>query len=221
MKKEFHMISDTIYSHLGQIIKMAKQEELRARIPFPINLDEDDTLKKVFELRLEQLRVGIELGLWNDAFRTSESIHHLINSQRSQANRMKQILIEFYQFLAVIFQKSEYSLFHAYSLLNLQSIIRIKKNADEEKKKVATEFVLATLSIPLSNRVTNFEKLMLNYIPVGLRELIQEDGQSRTEFFQLSQLLSIKGTPSRKSLIQEIKLKNTHIACGPEIQSLF
>ena len=80
LTREFHTISDTIYSHLNQIIKNSKSEEIMKKIPFPIHIDEDDTLKSIFELRLEQLKVGLDLHLWNDAFRTAESIYTLINT---------------------------------------------------------------------------------------------------------------------------------------------
>jgi len=73
--------------------------------------------------------------------------------------------------LASIFRESNYYLFHAYSLLNVYQILKGKKSGDkEEKTRKAMDFLLATLSIPLNNRLSNFERLAMHYVPQGIRD---------------------------------------------------
>ena len=79
---------------------------------------------------------------------------------------MKQILSDFFYHLSSIFWESEFYLFHAYSLMNLQQIIKSNKSmSEQDKAKITTQFVLAALSIPLNNRLSNFERLSVSYVP--------------------------------------------------------
>lgn len=73
---------------------------------------------------------------------------------------MKQILADFFDNLALIFWESDFYLFHAYSLMNLQSIYKFNKAmSDSQRSQINTMFVLSALSIPLDNRLSNFERL--------------------------------------------------------------
>lgn len=73
---------------------------------------------------------------------------------------MKQILADFFDNLALIFWESNFYLFHAYSLMNLQSIYKFNKAmSDSQRSQINTMFVLSALSIPLDNRLSNFERL--------------------------------------------------------------
>jgi len=91
-KQEFRYLSETLHSHFNQIIDVAKNREKALKIPFPVRLEEDETLKKVFFIRTEQLRMALHMGEWSDAYRTCENIYKLINKQKSQAIRMKSYL---------------------------------------------------------------------------------------------------------------------------------
>jgi translation initiation factor 3 subunit A len=168
-KSEYQKVSDTLHSHFNQVVKQAKHPDPQqlAKIPFPIKLDEEDTLQKLLELRYEQLRIALQMKVWSDAFKTTENIYQLINRQRhTNASRMKQILSEFFSNLALIFWESDFYLFHAYSLMNLQQIIRFSKAlTDTQKSQMTAQFVLACLSIPLNSKLSNFEKLSVQYVP--------------------------------------------------------
>lgn len=81
---------------------------------------------------------------------------------------MKQILSDFFANLAEIFWQSEFYLFHAYAIMNLQQIIKFNKTLTEhEKAKMSSQLVLAVLSVPLNNRLSNFERLSVQYNPPG------------------------------------------------------
>ena len=74
------------------------------------------------------------MKVWSDAFRTSENIYQLINRQKHHAAKMKQILADFFNNLALIFWESDFYLFHAYSLMNLQQIIKAQKTMTDIQK---------------------------------------------------------------------------------------
>jgi hypothetical protein len=85
---------------------------------------------------------------------------------------MKQILSDFFTNLSEIFWQSEFFLFHAYSIMNLQQIIKFNKTMTEaQKAQMSAQFVLAVLSVPLNNRLSNFERLSVQYIPPGMEQL--------------------------------------------------
>lgn len=119
-KQEYQKVSETLHSHFNQILKQSKNPEVQSKIPFPVKLDEEDALQKVLELRYQQLKIALKMKVWSDAFKTSENIYQLINRQKHHAARMKQILSDFFQNLSQIFWESEFYLFHAYSIMNLQ-----------------------------------------------------------------------------------------------------
>ena len=101
------------------------------------------------------------MGEWSDAYRTLEKIYNLIN--RTKKN-IKLYLQDFFTNMGKIFWKSENYLFHAYALLNLQKIWKgnISKSF-EEKTQLNAEFVLSVLSVPLTNSLSNFERLSTSY----------------------------------------------------------
>ena len=99
--------------------------------------------------------MALELEEWEDAFKTCQVIYKMMNKQKSQAySKKKQVMADFYQHLAKIFWKSDYVLFHAYAFSKLQNIIKSNPKIESEKKGIiASEFVMATLAIPLNVKV--------------------------------------------------------------------
>ena len=78
------------------------------------------------------------MKVWSDAFRTSENIYQLINRQKHHASRMKQILADFFHNLASIFWESEFYIFHAYAIMNLQQISKFNKAMSDREKAIMT-----------------------------------------------------------------------------------
>lgn len=136
---------------------------------------------------------------------------------------MKQILSDFFYHLSSIFWESEFYLFHSYSLLNLQQIIRYNKNMnDEQKAKMSTKFVLSSLSIPLNNRLSNFERLSVHYVPTGMSEFLEESQKLKAELLSIANMLQVKGYPSRDSLVNYIRVKNIQLIVDhPQVQELY
>ena len=224
-KVEYTRVSETLHSHFNQILKQSKHPELflQSKIPFPIKLDEEDALQKVLELRYHQLKIALQMKVWSDAFRTTDNIYQLINRQKHHASRMKQILYDFFANLSEIFWQSEFYLFHSYSIMNLQQIIKTNKTLTDQQKGVMTaQFVLSVLSIPLNNRLSNFERLSVQYIPPGMEQLQDSTSAARHELFSIANMLQVKGVPSRSSLITYLRIKNLHLQAEfLDVQELF
>lgn len=53
---------------------------------------------------------------------------------------------------------------------------------------------MAALSIPLNNRLSNFEKLSVTYTPY---DQFEESSQVKNELFSVANMLQVKGFPSR------------------------
>lgn len=76
------------------------------------------------------------------------------------------ICSEFYQHLASIFWESKLYLFHSYSLQNVHYYTNLMKNVNyNHRRETNDKFVLAALSIPLNNKISNFEQLAFQYVP--------------------------------------------------------
>jgi len=92
----------------------------------------------------------------------------------------------------------------------------------EEKSALASELVCGALSVPINNRLSNFERLSTQYLPADMRDEIENSQAIRQEVLGISQMLLIQGLPSRKSLINQITLKNIHLVSGiPQIPVIF
>mmetsp|Transcript_39824 Transcript_39824/g.38379 ORF Transcript_39824/g.38379 Transcript_39824/m.38379 type:complete len:127 (+) Transcript_39824:774-1154(+) len=123
---------------------------------------------------------------WSDAFKTSNNIYQLINKHKSTQN-MKSILNDFFFHLQKIFWQSEFYLFHAYALMNLQQITKQNRNLKEDdKQKVSAKLVLAALSISLNNKIFSGEKLSVQYTPKGMNELQEENTSAKNEIYQIA-----------------------------------
>jgi hypothetical protein len=87
---------------------------------------------------------------------------------------------------------------------------------------MTAQFVLAALSIPLNNRLSNFERLSVQYNPPGMDDIYNESSTTKNELFGIANMLQVKGIPSRASLINYLKMKNLHLSPEfPNIQELF
>jgi hypothetical protein len=163
------------------------------------------------------------LGDWSDAFKTSESVYQLINRQSSQAQRMKTIIMQFYDKLAQIFWQNNFHLFNSYSHFNFITIQKANKQLKMEvKQKAATHFILSCLCIPLNNQISNFERLTQVYYN---NDALSEENKSllmaQNEFFNIARMLNIKGTPSREAILNQVTATNLQHSCGEDITQLY
>ena len=125
----------------------------------------------------------------SDAFKTCENIYELINrAKHSNASKMKQTLISFFNSLQGIFWEGNFFLFHAYALMNLQAIIKSNRNiSDAEKAQATAKFLLSVFSVPLHNRINNLEKLSTQYQPQGM--INEDSAQAKKEIYTIANML--------------------------------
>jgi hypothetical protein len=76
---------------------------------------------------------------------------------------------------------------------------------------LACQLVLSALAVPLNNKVSNFQRLSTAYLPKDMQDAVENSMQVRQEILEVSQMLSIQGSPSRASLISQINLKNQFV----------
>lgn len=127
---------------------------------------------------------------WSDAYRTSTIIFNLINKKDRQD--MKQCLESFYTNLANIFWKSGNTIFHTYALQNLLKIVRTSNTKTPEQKQILiSQLVLSALSVPLNNKISNFERLTTSYMPKDMQDAVENSEQVKEQILAVSGMLQI------------------------------
>ena len=83
---------------------------------------------------------------------------------------MKDLYVEFFGHLASIFWESDLYLFHTYALYNVSYLVKSQKSTSlQERHAINDRFVLAALSIPMNNKINNFEKLSFHFVPESFK----------------------------------------------------
>jgi|LauGreDrversion4_2_1035121.scaffolds.fasta_scaffold213399_2 hypothetical protein len=65
----------------------------------------------------------------------------------------------------------------------------MKGIAADKKKEMNDRFVLAALSVPLNNKLTNFERLSFSYLPYSMRQFDQSSLMGREELLETAKML--------------------------------
>ncbi len=65
----------------------------------------------------------------------------------------------------------------------------MKGIAADKKKEMNDHFVLAALSVPLNNKLTNFERLSFSYLPYSMRQFDQSSLMGREELLETAKML--------------------------------
>jgi translation initiation factor 3 subunit A len=190
-RKEYIRLSDMLHAHFLQIQKAHKVVgQNDNRIPHPVRLTDNDTVIKLLELRHFQLEQALKMKEWTDGYRTCETIYTLMNKQ--EQSNIKGHLQNFFRHLVQIFWKSNNHLFHAFALQNLLSIGKSSlKISQEEKLSLASEFVFAALSVPLSNKLTTHERISSDYLPKDIQDEVDMSQIVSHEIFKVAQMLQI------------------------------
>ncbi|KAK6707712.1 Eukaryotic translation initiation factor 3 subunit A [Fusarium graminearum] len=187
-----------------------------------INLSDPDTLQRHLETRFQQLNVAVELELWQEAFRSVEDVHTLLNlSKRPPKNVM---MANYYEKLTRIFLVGGNHLFHAaawskyYTLLRQSSILvasgQGKKSdnppvSDAELQKAASFVVLSALAIPVIS-TSRSRGAMVDF-----------DEARKNKNSRLTHLLGMSQAPTRARLFRDALSKSLLQRARPEIRELY
>ncbi|KAI1823575.1 hypothetical protein F4861DRAFT_509928 [Xylaria intraflava] len=214
-KTEFRRLCELLRNHVQTAAKYSSQMHA-------INLNEPDTLQRHLETRFQQLNVAVELELWQEAFRSVEDIHTLLNlSKRPPKNVM---MANYYEKLTRIFLVGENYLFHAaawsryYNLLRQSAALVASgqgKKADNpsateaDLQKAASFVLLSALSIPVIS-TTRSRGAMVDF-----------DEARKNKNSRLTHLLGMAVAPTRAVLFRDALSKSLLKRARPEIRDLY
>ncbi|KAL7626288.1 eukaryotic translation initiation factor 3 subunit A [Parahypoxylon ruwenzoriense] len=214
-KTEFRRLCELLRNHVQTAAKYSSQMHA-------INLNDPDTLQRHLETRFQQLNVAVELELWQEAFRSVEDIHTLLNlSKRPPKNVM---MANYYEKLTRIFLVGENYLFHAaawsryYSLLRQSAALVAtgqSKKADNpsateaDLQKAASFVLLSALSIPVIS-TSRSRGAMVDF-----------DEAKKNKNSRLTHLLGMSTAPTRAGLFGDALSKSLLKRARPEIRDLY
>ena len=214
-KTEFRRLCELLRNHLQNAAKYSQQVHA-------INLSEPETLQRHLDTRFMQLNVAVELELWQEAFKSVEDIHTLLNlSKRTPKNVM---MANYFEKLTRIFMVSENYLFHAaawsryYNLLTLSaravSAGAPKKDnptniTDSDLSRAASYVLLSALSIPVISTTRS------------RGALIDADAARNNKNSRLTGLLGMSTAPSRQILFKDALSRDILQRAKPEIRDLY
>jgi translation initiation factor 3 subunit A len=214
-KTEFRRLCELLRNHVQNAAKYSSQMHA-------INLSDADTLQRHLDTRFQQLNVAVELELWQEAFRSIEDIHTLLNLSKRPAKNI--MMANYYEKLARIFLVSENYLFHAaaynryYNLLRLSSVALAsgqsskKENpsvTETEMTKAASFVLLSALSIPVISTSRS------------RGALIDVDEARKNKNTRLTNLLGMATSPTRTVLFRDALNKGLLRRVRPEIRELY
>ena len=214
-KTEFRRLCELLRNHVQTAAKYSSQMHA-------INLSDPDTLQRHLETRFQQLNVAVELELWQEAFRSVEDIHTLLNlSKRPPKNVM---MANYYEKLTRIFLVGENYLFHAaawsryYSLLRQSAAMvasgQSKKAdnppvSDADLQKAASFVLLSALAIPVIS-TSRSRGAMVDF-----------DEARKNKNSRLTHLLGMAQAPTRARLFRDAQSKSLLQRARPEIRDLY
>ncbi|KAL9078554.1 MAG: hypothetical protein Q9157_002512 [Trypethelium eluteriae] len=214
-KTEFRRLCELLRNHLQNAAKYSAQMHA-------INLSDPDTLQRHLGTRFQQLNVAVELELWQEAFRSVEDIHTLLNLSKRPAKNI--MMANYFEKLTRIFLVSENYLFHAaawsrYFNLLRQSAAAVASGASTKKDnpsvseadmtKAASFVLLSVLAIPVISTSRS-------------RGALQEvDEARRNKNSRLTNLLGMPQAPTRASLFKDALSKGLLRKARPEIRELY
>ncbi|RCI14798.1 hypothetical protein L249_6471 [Ophiocordyceps polyrhachis-furcata BCC 54312] len=214
-KTEFRRLCELLRNHVQTAAKYSSQMHA-------INLSDPDTLQRHLETRFQQLNVAVELELWQEAFRSVEDIHTLLNlSKRPPKNVM---MANYYEKLTRIFLVGENYLFHAAAWSRYNSLLRQsaalvaggqgKKSdnppaSDADLQKAASFVLLSALAIPVIS-TTRSRGAMVDF-----------DEAKKNKNSRLTHLLGMTQAPTRAKLFRDALSKSLLQRARPEIRDLY
>ncbi|KAG0639632.1 hypothetical protein HOY80DRAFT_1044367 [Tuber brumale] len=215
-KTEFRRLCELLRNHVQNAAKYSTQMHA-------INLNDPDTLQRHLDTRFQQLNVAVELELWQEAFRSVEDIHTLLNLSKRPAKNV--MMANYYEKLTRIFLVSDNYLFHAAAWSRYYNLLRtsaaqvaagsapVKKDfpaaSDADLSRAASLYLLAALSIPVISQARS------------KGALLDVDEAKRNKNTRLTNLLGMSRAPTRAALFKDAISKGVLKRARPEIRDLY
>ncbi|KAE9417032.1 hypothetical protein Angca_003156 [Angiostrongylus cantonensis] len=188
-RTEFRKLCELLRLHLNQIQK-------HQHLAHVVKLNSPESLSLMQETRLCQLDTAIQMELWQEAYRSAEDVHGMMQLSKDKDKRMVKpaSYVNYYDKLALVFWKAGNSLFHAAALLQKFIIYKDMKRSftADEAQEQASRVLLATLSIPDGADA-----------PSDLTRHLDIEDQHLTNIRLLSNLLRLPIAPTRTGLLKE------------------
>ncbi|KAL7272419.1 eukaryotic translation initiation factor 3 subunit A [Rhizina undulata] len=214
-KTEFRRLCELLRNHVQNAAKYSTQMHA-------INLNDPDTLQRHLDTRFQQLNVAVELELWQEAFRSVEDIHTLLNLSKRPAKNV--MMANYYEKLTRIFLVSDNFLFHAaawsryYNLLRTSAAQVASQQSSKKDSPACTEadltraaslYLLSALSIPVISQARS------------KGALLDVDEAKRNKNTRLTNLLGMAKAPTRAGLFKDAISKGLLKRAKPEIRDLY
>uniref|UniRef100_A0A915IK11 Eukaryotic translation initiation factor 3 subunit 10 n=1 Tax=Romanomermis culicivorax TaxID=13658 RepID=A0A915IK11_ROMCU len=194
-KAEFRKLCDNLRTHLNQIQK-AQHLNQTPKGHYALKLTNPETVAFHQETRLVQLDIAIKMELWQEAFKSVEDVHQLMELMHvSKKGVRPAALASYYEKVALIFWKADNPLYHAAALMKLLQLTKEHKRAAsaEELSKLATRVLLAVLSVNASNTCSDLSRHL------EMDETFLENQR------RLASLIKLPSPPTRQSLLKDAK----------------
>ncbi|KAJ3220484.1 eukaryotic translation initiation factor 3 subunit A [Clydaea vesicula] len=194
---EFRRLCELLRQHLQTTAKYSHQ-------PHSVNLNEPETLHRHLDTRFRQLNVASALELWQEAYRSIEDIHQLLDMTKKTAKPF--MMSNYYEKLAKIFLVGENYLFHAAAW---NKLYQNKRNtmSDHETQKMASMVLISALSIPI--------------ISAAKTKTYSVSEDNKLKNLRLSALLLVATPPSREALLKFALNKSVFQHVLPELKDLY
>ncbi|KAF2461431.1 hypothetical protein BDY21DRAFT_368659 [Lineolata rhizophorae] len=214
-KTEFRRLCELLRNHLQNAAKFSSQMHA-------INLSDPDTLQRHLDTRFQQLNVAVELELWQEAFRSVEDIHTLLNLSKRPAKNI--MMANYFEKLTRIFLVSENYLFHAAAWSRYYNLLRQSAAAvasgqshkrdnpavtDADMTKAASFVILSALAIPVISTSRS------------RGAMVDVDEAKKSKNVRLTNLLGMTTAPTRAILFKDALNKSLLRRCRPEIRELY
>ncbi|EGT56636.1 hypothetical protein CAEBREN_02089 [Caenorhabditis brenneri] len=210
-RTEFRKLCDLLRMHLNQIQKHQYAPNVNS---FRVKLTSPESLALMQDTRLVQLDTAIQMELWQEAYKSAEDVHGMMQLSKDKDKRTVKpsSYVNYYDKLALVFWKAGNSLFHAAALLQKFIIYKDMKKSftQEEAQEQATRVLLATLSIPEGSDS-----------PSDLSRNLDIEEQHVANMRLLSNLLRLPIAPTKHGILKEAARIGVPEASGQVAKDLF
>ncbi|ODV90351.1 hypothetical protein CANCADRAFT_16415, partial [Tortispora caseinolytica NRRL Y-17796] len=219
-RAEFRRLCEMLRNHLQNAVRYTSQSH-------SIDLSNMKTFERHLEIRFEQLKVAVDLELWQEAFRSVEDIHTLLTISKQAVKPA--MMATYFEKLARIFLMSDNFLYHAAALNKFYQLLRQSHRigsdetsiSSEEQAKLASLVLLSALAIPdnsdSTGRVTGANHVIDSTDPASFLDT----DESRHKTARLSGLLNVAKPPTRSALLKDAINKSILSRAWPEVRELY